>query len=236
MIPRLHRLASSVAILLVLVLLNGCATVQRFQNMNKYYYDISSVPESKRAPTDGYMNVSHAGNVCYLVFFGIITSDTSNAFRLAANDMDSRPCGEKVVILNSVGGNVVSAIKMGYAIRVRGYTTSSAIGGGSCDSACGLMFIGGKKRIMYESLFSANIGFHQMAYNSNGKKVCIPTTNEVSRIIQSYSQEMLPPKAASLFYELSVSTDCNNLKKVSATDMIDVGIATGSGMGFGTLF
>lgn len=225
-----------VTFLIVGSLLISCATVQRIQNSKYYYYDVSSIPESQRTQFDGRIKVSHARNTCFLVFFGGITNDSPRAFRLAADDMDTRPCNEKIVVLDSIGGNVEAAIKMGYAIRLRGYTTSSAVGGGSCRSACGLMFIGGVKRIMYESIFSADIGFHQMTYAKDGKKVCVPSTSEMSRIIKLYSEEMLPPKAASLFYELSVSTNCNGMRTVSATKMIDVGIATGSGMGFEVLF
>lgn len=73
------------------------------------------------------------------------------------------------VVLNSPGGNLAAALRMGRAIRNAGYSTSvgktikthgtnwKEITGGICASACAFAFIGGKDR--YAD--SGKIGVHQ---------------------------------------------------------------------------
>jgi len=61
-----------------------------------------------------------------------------------------------VIILNSDGGSIDAAIKIGQAIRLKGFGTFVA-DGAICASACGLVWLAGQPRFMTEH---PQIGFH----------------------------------------------------------------------------
>jgi len=66
--------------------------------------------------------------------------------------------GVRSVRLNSTGGRILEAQKMSDMIRSRDLATVVAV---DCLSACTIVFLGGKERVM---LPSARLGFHQPAF------------------------------------------------------------------------
>ena len=64
----------------------------------------------------------------------------------------------KTVALNSPGGSVVDALKIGRLIRDRGFATSVAAGA-LCASSCPLVFAGGRERL---ATADSAIGVHQI--------------------------------------------------------------------------
>lgn len=107
---------------------------------------------------------------------GEITNDTADAFRSFveqhAGDPDFRP----LVLLNSPGGTVVGAMKLGLLLRQFGASVLVArargtegsddlhVVSGYCMSACVYAFFGGKRRIIPPG---SHLGIHRMAIYSH---------------------------------------------------------------------
>ena len=106
---------------------------------------------------------------------GEITNDTADAFRAFvqqhAGDPDFRP----LVLLNSPGGTVVGAMKLGLLLRQFGASVLVAraradgaedlhVVSGYCMSACVYAFFGGKRRIIPPG---SHLGIHRMAIYSH---------------------------------------------------------------------
>jgi hypothetical protein len=87
----------------------------------------------------------------YIGIVGDIEPGDDRKFIALATQMDSGP-----VILGSEGGSVVAAIKIGEAIRLKGYPTfvPETL---PCNSACALVWLAGSPRMLDKS---AKIGFH----------------------------------------------------------------------------
>ena len=60
------------------------------------------------------------------------------------------------VVLTSKGGSVHAALSMGYLIKANNITTYVPEGK-ECNSACGLLFVAGKRRVLY-----GMIGMHEL--------------------------------------------------------------------------
>jgi hypothetical protein len=89
-----------------------------------------------------------------LEFSGGITFGVTQELERFLNAM----AGVRSVRLNSTGGRILEAQKMSDAIRSRDLATVVAA---DCLSACTIVFLGGKERLM---LPSARLGFHQPAF------------------------------------------------------------------------
>src|SRR5437016_2474388 len=75
------------------------------------------------------------------------------------------PLDQAIVGLNSPGGNVLAAIEIGRAIRLKQFTTFVPADT-YCASACGLAWLGGTKRVMAST---AHVGFHAAYVTENGQ-------------------------------------------------------------------
>lgn len=75
------------------------------------------------------------------------------------------PLDHAFVFLNSPGGNVLAAIEIGRAIRLKQFTTFVA-GDLYCTSACALAWLGGTKRVMAST---AHVGFHAVYVDEGGQ-------------------------------------------------------------------
>lgn len=212
-------------------IVSGCAVSEgkeRLKNSKTYEFNISEQREMPKG-LNGKIFVNEYKGICYIIFHGVITSDTNRAFKLASDDLDKRNCDEREVIIESNGGNVSSAIEMGRTIRAKGYTTSLAIGGEViCDSSCGLLFISGKRRFMGLTKGATDlIGFHQTSFlDKDGKRTCVDPSSNRNNNLKAYVMDMLNPTAAELFIKSAMETDCNDIKRLSTKELIDVGIAT----------
>ncbi len=89
-----------------------------------------------------------------LEFSGGITFGVTQELEQFLNAM----AGVRAVRLNSTGGRILEAQKMSDMIRSRDLATVVAV---DCLSACTIVFLGGKERLM---LPSARLGFHQPAF------------------------------------------------------------------------
>lgn len=90
-------------------------------------------------------------NGTMLDFSGSIGFGTARELEMMLKAMD----GVTTVRLNSSGGRVAEAQKMSDLIRARGLSTYVTR---ECQSACTIVFLGGKQRFLYTT---AKLGFHQ---------------------------------------------------------------------------
>jgi hypothetical protein len=86
------------------------------------------------------------------------------------------------VTLGSGGGSVRDALIAGMMIRQRGLDTTIY---GNCYSACPLVFIGGKRRVVWAAPY--RLGFHQI-YTGGG--VPIPFDDQLYGLVSQYVAEM----------------------------------------------
>jgi hypothetical protein len=168
-------------------------------------------------------------SICRIVILGSITADAVRAFGLAANDANGRNCQEKWVMLQSSGGDVLSAMKIGEIVRKNNFNTE-VISEGNCHSACGLIFISGIRREVPKALLgSAKMGFHQIfTVDSSGKRICQTQNSDAAIEIKEFSQKMLKMEASNQFYSNVMETDCSLIKLFTPDELVLSGIATGT--------
>jgi hypothetical protein len=93
-----------------------------------------------------------------------------------------------VVILNSPGGNLESALQIGKELNVRGYSTAVERGK-VCASACALAWLAGDKRYMVEP--TSRIGFHAASISGSDS-----ITGEGNAMIGAYLDSLGIPMDA----------------------------------------
>ena len=105
---------------------------------------------------------TESGCVDILLAQGTIEVDTPQALARAIASYPKR----STIYLDSPGGNVVGAIRMGSALRALGYTT--VVGGGDngmvCFSACPYVLMGGRARRVEEG---SVLGWHQFSVDGS---------------------------------------------------------------------
>lgn len=94
-----------------------------------------------------------------------------------------------IVFLDSAGGRIVPALKIGKALRLRGYL-AAVPHGTQCASACGLVWLGGKERLVFPG---GSVGFH-VAYRESGGEVI--ETGQGNALIGAYLNQLGLPERA----------------------------------------
>jgi hypothetical protein len=102
-----------------------------------------------------------------------------------------------LVVLNSVGGNVVQSLALGKAIRQQGLSTAVATydagtgrmrEGGVCASACAYVFLGGVERTAGDG---ARIGVHQISARTDATEQLSAADSEwLVSLVAIYVREM----------------------------------------------
>jgi len=202
---------------IVLVFLSFCLLISCKQTP-KYSYN-----EEYFNYYGGAITVTNSSEYCLLFIDGSINDEFVPEFNLALNNLLKRRCNQKIVLLNSNGGNVSIAMKSGEMIRSLNLNTQIF---GKCESACILIFIGGKERFVVEgNPFSyTRFGFHQMGIKTLNEKKCLNETTISEKMKTSfitYLEKMLPKNAANDLYQLTMSTDCNHLNNIFITRLVE---------------
>ena len=174
------------------------------------------------------IRVASTADECTIEITGEITSTTVSFFNQAVAEAGSRVCKEKWVLLSSDGGLVSPAMEIGKTIRTKKYNTQIHHGN-SCGSACGIIFISGTKRAISSSVLPTRIGFHQISKRNGADTVCLTdANNHASVTLNRYSRAMLDDRAAELFYNRVMQTDCNTMTYIGSEEAISEGIANAS--------
>jgi|GEM_PF-3906226 len=171
--------------------------------------------------------VKEVGDTCWIQLNDRISTELVDVFKQAANDLSARPCANKWIVLNSLGGNVAASFAVGRIIREKRFNTILPRYGGFCASACGMLFIAGVKREAQDrAITGSHLGFHQ--YTNGG--ACVKPSNKEYRELHNYAAQLLPADAAALFVKLVIGTGCNQMdSSVSLPMLKEAGIITGDG-------
>lgn len=166
------------------------------------------------------------GNRCVIALQGRIGPDASRQFPKLVEAARLKGCDDPLLVLQSGGGAVEDGLSLGRDIHLAGYSTLVS---GSCASACGLIFLGGRERILLGS--QARIGFHQASRTENPdsarpRKVCSTDRQAtVYRRIGRYLDWLLGERAGPIF-ERSLATSCHSMDWVRGQEALSMGVAT----------
>lgn len=97
---------------------------------------------------------------------------------------------DALVVFHSDGGNLISGIEIGKAIRLKGYTTLVP-DEMRCASACALAWLGGRIRAMGTT---AQVGFHAASNMKDGK-----VTSAGNALVGAYLSQLGLPSAAVVY-------------------------------------
>jgi hypothetical protein len=173
---------------------------------------------------------SATGDDCYIILNGRIDEEFATAFEKSLSDLLELKCARRIAVLSSPGGRVREAMQIGIKIRTNDIDTlfDAVKGKGNrCASACTLIFIAGKNRIVTESplsILSSSMGFHQWSKGIGTDKTCTNPDN-IRRGLKPYASRMLSTEVADKFIEMTIKTECNKTENYSPEDLIKLGIA-----------
>ena len=172
--------------------------------------------------------------LCRLTLTGRITQPFEQAFQAALQSLEATGCQRRLVSLNSGGGLIAPALRVGRIIRDKRMDTEIAAGSKTrCASACGFLFIAGIERRAKSRLGdegpSRELGFHQASRRVDGEKVC--ATEETIRPalaqqLRQYANAMLPAEGADAMMQLMMATDCRRMLFLDAAALLRLGITT----------
>ena len=184
---------------------------------------------------------------CVIYVQGDITPKLQPLIEKAMESFPSNACTEKIVNLNSRGGNGLVAENVGRLIRLNDYKTQVSLGS-MCSSACGFIFIGGIERIIEVSNYSPRnndyrsppkFGFHSPRISGtdpNDMKTCItaqensnlvdPKYEKVQLRIYNYAIQMLGKESGIIFAQSVFQIKCADMIFASPQGLIDTKSAT----------
>ena len=164
-----------------------------------------SIILSANAATIKYEGIMEGLNVISIT--GQIAAGDADRFKEIATTLT----GPTVVRLHSPGGLVVDGLNIGIAIHSLGYQTA-VLDDAVCASACGLIWLAGKPRLLTES---SKIGFHA-ASRGDGQE-----SGKGNAFVGAYLRSL------DLSYEaIAYLTDAppDDMQWLSASDAVKVGI------------
>ena len=130
------------------------------------------------------------------------------------------------VIFNSPGGNIDAAMRFGRKIRALGLRTLQ-IRSLECASACALAFMGGVERLAEAS----SIGVHQSSFpvgmGGTSNQAISDVQTSTANIISYLSEMGIDPK----LLQLSLSIDSTDIRYLTAAEMREFHVTTGSDQG-----
>ncbi len=164
-----------------------------------------------------YKPVSSPGKETLLVVSGEFKDDEP----LSAFANAIKASGARVIVFDSPGGSVGSALQLGRMIRAAGLDTLQ-VRQLQCVSACSLAFLGGVNLVAEPG----SIGVHRSSFSADSG---LSTDDAVARIqlgtakIMSYMTEMgADPK----LLELALSYDKSDMRYLSASEMAELRVTT----------
>jgi cytochrome c len=183
--------------------------------------------------TGGEISVFEKDGHCFASIDGKFQNNIETIFSQAINDINSRQCQKKIILLTSKGGNLEIAMRMGKIIRSGNMITQVHE---ECDSACSLVFVGGVERLVdveTSQTLPTKFLIHQPAVPTiSGINRCVTdfvVGNPFTVRIKSYLLSMLSDLAALNLYKAMMEVSCDSEKNINPTTLLDFKIATGTG-------
>lgn len=165
-----------------------------------------------------------AAGRCLIALQGRIGPGATAAFDAVVERARAKGCGVPWIVLESGGGTLDDGIALGKEVHLSGYSTMV---GRSCASACGLIFMGGRERILLGP--QARIGLHQASRRSSARpevRSCISSRYDSAyRKIRSYLQ-MVIGEASEAVHTRALETPCDSMTWVRSDEAIAMKIAT----------
>lgn len=125
--------------------------------------------------------------------------------------------GARVIVFNSPGGNVGTAIQLGRMIRAAGLDTLQ-VRQLQCASACSLAFLGGVRRVAE----TGSIGVHRASFDTSGGMSADEAVDQIqagTAQVMAYMTEMgVDPK----LMQVALSYDRSDMRYLSASEMADL--------------
>lgn len=125
--------------------------------------------------------------------------------------------GARVIVFNSPGGNVGTAIQLGRMIRAAGLDTLQ-VRQLQCASACSLAFLGGVRRVAE----TGSIGVHRASFDTNSGMSADEAVAQIqagTAQVMSYMTEMgVDPK----LMQVALSYDRSDMRYLSASEMAEL--------------
>lgn len=164
---------------------------------------------------------------CYLSIKGSITASLEPVMNQALRSLEGRECVETIVIVNSKGGDLATAMHIGEELRNANVTTDIHQ---YCDSACSFIYVGGARRLAHLSsniTKKTKLGVHQPSSPLFFGR-CVSHENDplAVRKIQNYLALMLPKETAAYFYQAMFGESCKSMGHIDAEVLLETGIAT----------
>lgn len=135
-----------------------------------------------------------------------------------------------IVYLNSAGGDLVAAQKLGRAIRAKGYATQigllssdgNSIRAGVCESACPIAYVGGKFRLLDTG--TGKLAVHRFYLANQGKwasdsKLLFTAERDLSRYIDEMG-------VSTEFFDLIMRTPADRLIHIGKPAIYEWGLAS----------
>lgn len=191
---------------------------------------LAALPKARTevVPFEGgrYVFVDASGDRCMIALQGHIGSDTTRQFAKVVERAKARGCKSPIVSLESGGGAVDDGIALGREMYLEGYSTAV---NRSCASSCGLVFMGGRERILIGA--QARIGLHQAATVRKEPGVDSSRSCQTDRFAGVYKQirlflRMVLADQSDAVFERIMATPCTSMEWVSGRSALEMGIAT----------
>jgi len=170
-----------------------------------------------------YYNLNNSGE-CSLEIDGQINASLENAFQDILKKSEPYDCKSYGVSLNSGGGNVAVAMRLGDIIKTKNMTTTVL---DKCKSSCMHLFISGQTRIASKHSI---LGMHQPADVDTGACITpasIPKNNPAYfKGLQQYVDARLGSKAGKFYANKDNLAGCNEMLQINNEEFQKEGIIT----------
>ncbi|HBP1602097.1 TPA: hypothetical protein L5U90_003197 [Pseudomonas aeruginosa] len=203
----------------------GFATTTLYAILCHTAFATSILPDDPRLQPAKIRSIDNDG-FSQVFIDGYIHNPTVAAFqRTVSNGQDFG-----IVYMNSAGGDLVAAQKLGRAIRAKGYATQigrlssdgKTISTGICESACPIAFVGGKYRLLDSGTGKLAVHRFYLANQgnwANDSKLLFTAERDLSR----YLDEM---GISNEFFELIMKTPADKLSQIGRHASYDWGLAS----------
>jgi len=170
-----------------------------------------------------YYNLNNGGE-CSLEIDGQINASLEKVFQDVLKKSELYECKSYGVSLNSGGGNVAVAMRLGDIIKSKKMRTTVL---DKCKSSCMYLFISGQTRIASKHSF---LGMHQSVDLDTGACITpfnIPKNNsEYFKGLQRYIDARLGSKAGRYYAGKDNEAGCNEMLQIDNEEFLKEGIIT----------
>ena len=170
-----------------------------------------------------YYNLNKGGE-CSLEIDGEINNSLEDAFHDILKKSEQHDCKSYRLSLNSGGGNMAIAMRLGDIIKSKDMTTTVL---DKCKSSCMYLFISGKTRITSKH---SVLGMHQPRNLDTGEcttltKISRNNTDSL-REHQQYIDARLGTKAGEFYANKDNLASCNEMLQIDNEEFLKEGIIT----------